>query len=370
MKVGLVTINDMTNYGNRLQNYALSYVLSQQKIKCKSVVIKDINFKSKLKSIKQIMKRIAIFVLGDNLCKIRPFSIRYSNFEDFTEKNIPEKICISNDYKIPINLDEEFEYFIVGSDQVWNPTFWNKKNERNIFNNYMLSFASNEKKISFSASFGISNLPDKWKKDFARELSKFKAISVREEAGAKIVKELTGCDAEVLIDPTMMLTKDEWRKVAKKSRFREGKNKPYILTYFLGNQSSERENYIKEIARKNGLEIYNLMDKKNPVLYSSGPDEFIDLIDNANLICTDSFHATVFSILFNKPFLIMDREQSGMENMNSRITTLLSKLHLENRMPNRVSEKDIFECNYDEAYNVLKVEREKAYEFLGESLEL
>ncbi|MBU3111063.1 polysaccharide pyruvyl transferase family protein [Clostridium lacusfryxellense] len=364
MKTAIITITDFSNIGNRLQNYAVQQVLLQMNQEPKSLRVRiDMNVH---KRFKQQIRRICSIILPKTLYRKKPASVRFTLFEQFTRKYILEKIYVDkNNSFCDVKMDK-FDYYIVGSDQVWNPNYL----ETNLFNNYLLTFATPEKRISYAASFGVSELPEEWKKCFAEELSKFKAISVREDAGAKIIKELTGRDVEVLIDPTMMLNADTWRQISKKARVRKREKKSYILKYFLGDQSEERKKYIQSIADKNGLEVYDLLDIRYREIYTAGPDEFLDLIDHAALICTDSFHATTFSILFAKPFLVMNREQEGMGNMGSRIITLLSKLHLERRISGKIEENQIFECDYHEAYQALEKEREKAYTFLKKAMSL
>ena len=141
----------------------------------------------------------------------------------------------------------------------------------------------------------------------------------------------------------------------------------YILLYFLGNIGKERYQEIEKKAKKYNCKIINIMDTKSKY-YASDPFEFIYLIKNAFLICTDSFHASVFSILFNKAFIIYDRVYNG-KNMNSRIDTLLGNLKIQNR---RYNEKYITEDNlkpdYKEAYEILEVERKKSYIYLKNAL--
>ena len=209
-----------------------------------------------------------------------------------------------------------------GSDQVWNPKF------DRLSDVDLLSFATPEQRISFSASFGISELPENSKEKAKRELEKFKAISVREDRGKEIVEELTERkDVQVLVDPTMLLTSEEWDKVAKKPE--QLKTDKYILNYFLGEISEKRKKEIERIAKENNCEIINILDKNSP-FYQTGPSEFLYLEKNAFLICTDSFHSSVFAILYNRPFVVFDREDSNVK-MNSRLDTLLKKFKLENR---------------------------------------
>ena len=242
-----------------------------------------------------------------------------------------------------------------GSDQVWNPKF------DRLSDVDLLSFATPEQRISFSASFGISELPEDTKEKVKRELENFKAISVREDSGKEIIENITKRkDIEVLVDPTMLLTAEEWDKVLKKPD--QLKTDKYILNYFLGNLSEERKQEIEKIAKENNCEIINILDKNSP-FYKTGPSEFLYLEKNAFLICTDSFHSSVFAILYNRPFVVFDREDSNVK-MNSRLETLLNKFHLTNRwFNNKINEEQLI-ANYNEAYELLEKEREKASQFI------
>lgn len=185
-----------------------------------------------------------------------------------------------------------------------------------------------KKKNSFSASFGIREISDELKEYYKNNLLEMQNISVREDRAKEIIKELTGrTDVEVLIDPTMMLTAEEWDKVSKKPR--KLTTDKYILNYFLGNLSEERRKKIEKVATQNDCTIINLMDK-NDQLYASGPSEFLYLVKNAFMICTDSYHGSIFSIIYNKPFVVFDRKDN-IVNMNSRLETLLSKFQLQER---------------------------------------
>ena len=246
-----------------------------------------------------------------------------------------------------------------GSDQVWNPKF------DRLSDVDLLSFATPEQRISFSASFGISELPENSKEKAKRELEKFKAISVREDRGKEIVEELTERkDVQVLVDPTMLLTSEEWDKVAKKPE--QLKTDKYILNYFLGEISEKRKKEIERIAKENNCEIINILDKNSP-FYQTGPSEFLYLEKNAFLICTDSFHSSVFAILYNRPFVVFDREDSNVK-MNSRLDTLLKKFKLENRWyKDKITEEQL-KVDYKESYIILKEERKKAKEFLENAI--
>ena len=255
---------------------------------------------------------------------------------------------------------EQFDYFFVGSDQIWNPYFGRLEK----FD--LVDFSNSKNKIGFSASFGVSDIPEEYKERTKKALQKFKAISVREDAGKQIVTNITHrTDVEVLVDPTMLLGADEWDKVAIKPKYLN--NEKYILNYFLGEVSEKRKKEIDRIAKENNCQVINILDK-NDKFYECGPSEFLYLEKNAFLICTDSFHSSVFAIIYNRPFIVFDREDNVV-NMNSRIETLLEKFKLKNRKyKEKITAENLFH-DYTNAYKILKEERDKADTFLKNSFE-
>lgn len=350
MKVGIITINDNDNYGNRLQNYAVQITISN--LNMEAITLRNEPFSNaKKKYFFRLVKKILIRNnQNKNLARKKYFDIFNENIK-FSDKKVTA-------FSKPVG----FDYFITGSDQVWNPNFGRLRDVD------LLDFAAQNQKISFSASFGISKLPEEIKEEVQEKMSDFKAISVREEAGKKIVEELIGRkDVEVLVDPTMLLTSEEWDKVSKKPE--QLKSKKYILNYFLGNLSQNRKKEIDRIAKENGCEVINILDKKDP-FYCTGPSEFLYLEKNAFLICTDSFHSSVFAILYNRPFIVFNREDKNA-SMNSRIETLINKFNLKDREYNEKEiTKENLEHDYTEAYEILEKEREKSINFLKNALDI
>lgn len=354
-KVAILTINDDGNYGNRLQNYAVQEEL--KKLGCKVETISNkkglvgINvIKNKIK--KYIKKVLRIKKYKRNLCFIKfDRNIKYSKYY----------IDLNN---IPSNLNDKYDIFFVGSDQVWNPNF-NRMSKIDF-----LTFAFKEKRNSFSASFGIDRIPEEMKQFYKDNLEGLNNISVREDAGKKIVEELTGRkDVEVLVDPTMLLSAEEWDKVSKRLKQLDNlRREKYILNYFLGELSEERKKEINRIAEENDCEVINILDKNSP-FYQTGPSEFLYLEKNAFLICTDSFHSSVFAILYNRPFIVFTREDKSV-SMNSRIETLINKFNLKNREFTGKITKENLQHDYTEAYKILEKEREKSMNFLKKALEV
>src|SRR5699024_4251468 len=191
-------------------------------------------------------------------------------------------------------------------------------------------------------------------------------ISIREEAGAKIIKDLTGVDAPVLVDPTMLLTKKEWLTVSNRASNRP--NEPYILTYFLGGPTDETREQLENLVSRENMTIINLGDISEKETYETGPSEFLDYINNASAFFTDSFHGVVFSIIFETPFVVYERQSSGA-SMYSRIETILDNFDMRNREANGFNE-DIFSMDFSGTYEVLEREYNKSIDYLKEALRI
>lgn len=359
-KIGIVTIFDNTNYGNRLQNYAIYHVL-RKKFHCSAVTLVSCEEKAFYNGAyvawvkNQIVKRLCIL---PSLAEKRFGNTvtRWANFQNWS-KLIPTKYFYSHK-SLPKSLNEQYDLFIAGSDQIWNYRFSSHK-----FDDYFLRFAEDQKRNAISGSYGVDYLPEEWKETYEKELSKFKNISVREDAGQEIIKNLMGVDVPVLIDPTMMLTKDEWLNVSRKPRV--DCSKPYVLKYYLGDETEAEK--IDVWAKEKGYEVYELLNKDIPELYSAGPGEFISLISNAALVCSDSFHCIVFSIIFSRPFLVYARQGSG-NYMTSRLDTLLRKFGFENRWKHLISEEDYLKCDYSAVREHLEKEQKQFMDYLSNVL--
>lgn len=344
-KIGIITLNTDSNFGNKLQNYALrKCVLGYKDFEVSTIWIKE------QKEYKDIIKGIIKKVIKTKGSK------RVDLFKKFNQ--------YINIYWFNIQKDKDmFDYYIIGSDQVWNYTF--KIVDLDL---YFSKFAPKEKNISYAASFGISNIEESYKEVYKEGLNNFKMLSVREDRGKEIVNEITGReDVEVVIDPTMLLNSTQWDEIAKKPK-RLKENEKYILNYFLGDIDEKRKLEIERIAKENDCKIINILDKNDP-FYISGPSEFLYLEKHAFLICTDSFHSSVFAILYNRPFIIFEREDKE-EKMNSRIDTLIKKFKLKNRKFEGAITKDNLQHDYTRAYEILETEREKAKKFLEKALEI
>lgn len=331
--VGIVTIDDYTNYGNRLQNYALTRLLEQEGIKVINgiqVYTKDDWVNRTRSLIKRIIKRmIPYYVVKGKLChdvKVIEgvLALRQKRFYEFTNHyaTIIEPITCSSHKQAYKKLSKKgIKYFITGSDQVWNPYY-----EANEYQ--FLSFAPKTQRLSFAASMGVDHIPEKLKWHFKKNLNDMKYISVREECAARIVEDLTGRIADVTLDPTLLLEKAEWERMIEKPKI--NLEKEYICTYFLGKVPAAVESF----AEEKGLKVYSLNSLEED-LFTISPSEFLYIIKNAKYVLTDSFHAVAFSIKFNREFYVFDRQQHGVSSMFSRIETITKRFGLQNRIQNR-----------------------------------
>lgn len=377
--IGILTLNGNFNYGNRLQNYALQEVLIEQGFYVETIInattkspnlnkvnkfIPDKLDKFLSGSTYDVMNRVSLQIWKKSNKKVVRASevMRKQNFESFTSKNIKETSFQISDENIPIDLSSKYDYFVTGSDQVWNPFF------RHGSSIDFIAFAPIKKRIAYAPSFGVEEIPEEYKAKYKVWLSEMEKISVREGAGAKIIKELTEKTVPVVLDPTLLLTKEKWLSVAKKS-YNKTKNR-YLLTYFLGGIPREHKKQINNIARVNNLEIVNLGDVKDLTAYQAGPSEFIDYIMSASVFCTDSFHGVIFSILFSTPFIVFKRK-TNLPSMYSRIDTLLETFKLESRESNSIqTTEDVVEVDFSNIDSILKRERQKSLDFLRASLDL
>lgn len=351
-KIGIITINDFNNYGNRLQCYALQRFLEELGYFPENIYNTFSGDNRIVRSGRQIYR----FLRSRKLTGTA--AARAENFAKFNENiRFSEDRIINGQYREGLN--ERYDFFITGSDQVWNPMDSGRSEVD------FLTFASDEKRISFSASMGVETLCDNTAEKYRGYLNGFQAISVREQSARRIVENLTGRnDVEVLIDPTMLLPAQAWEHIAENPHISYGSK--YILTYLLGG-GREQKHAVRRIAEQYHCEIVDVYDINSP-FYQCGPQHFLYLVKNAFLICTDSFHCSVFAFLFDKPFLVFNREHTKMD-MNSRLDTFLNRFGLQNsRFSEGKDPNSYLSRDYAEGYRILEQEREKARAFIRKAL--
>lgn len=364
MKIAIHTISDDNNFGNRLQNYALQNILNKKF--AETYTLQDINSEDNYYSLKNEIKwttallpvrAVFSFVKYRNSLIVKQnvtWWMRQILFRKFTKKYVPK----FNDK----NVNKEIDVFVIGSDQIWNPKF--RKNVSDDF----LPDIRNKTIISYAASIGIDNLNKSDETKFKEGLNNLHSISVREYSAKKIIENYTDTPVTVLIDPTMLLSADDWRKLSKNANKVVKSQNSFLITYFLGEMSESEKTYINQFAQINNLQIINISDKNNPLYGKIGPLEFLWLFDNASAVFADSFHAAVFSLIFQKYFEIFERHDS-LSPMNTRMHTLFDHFSLGDRMhnvdqnPNRLPDVD-----YDRISKIIEAKQEEAFDWLDKNL--
>jgi len=324
-KVGILTFHRAFNYGAALQAYALLTTIKKLGYSVEIIDYGRIGattrFPLDFTGIKPFL-----YVIYMNLLSLGNADIRRYRFRAFQKEAMQvsqANYLKRSELQMAIN---HYDTFIVGSDQVWNPnlTFSDKS--------YLLDFTGYRKKISYAASFGINKLPNELIKTYMELLSKFDSISVRERTGARIVNELTGHEPIVTLDPTLLLSSDEWSAVRKPVRSK----KPYILCYNIMNDPPGFMDFCRTLQQLTGFQILRIA---NPlymlelgvnVCTIAGPREFIGLFEGASMIVTNSFHGTAFSIIYRKPFYTFLYNN----DRDIRLKEITEKLGLEDRLVN------------------------------------
>lgn len=384
MKTYIMTSNAsfLDNYGAVLQAYAMSEQLRKWGYEPEIVNYQYSTGKHTVSVENQVdrsLKARMKYIFGGDISFAQKALYRLARkkrnaqtdlFREFVRNNIPIDLEHPATFEELKKQESNYECLICGSDQVWNPLIHANQNDPGFF----LQFGNQScKRIAYAPSFGISVLPDESKKNLREYTERFDALSVREISGASIIKEICGVDVPVVLDPTMMADSLIWRKL---DRMPNGIPEQYILVYRFG-RMNYMEGQIKHIASALNMPVLEIpvsiesYGKGSKLIFGVGPEEFVTLIRNAKMVLTDSFHASVFSILNHTPFYTFFRQGKNEKNsMNSRMENLLEMVGLQNRLvypddPAVKFEKICFE-NVDK---VLAARREKSQEFLRNALE-
>lgn len=349
-----ITFHKAINYGAILQAYALQRSILNLRVNneiinydCKA--ISDGHKLFNMKSIKTFLKSLIGFKMYYN--KRRKFNL-------FIKKHIILTSSVDKNVLKGEEFNNKYDVFITGSDQVWNYEI------TKLDDAYFLNFVKDKNKIkSYAASFGISCIPEKYKLEYKNYLKRFSSILVREKTGVGIVKNLIDTKVNIVLDPVFLLNKDSWDKIVFKTKFDNIKDQ-YILVYM-------RTPYIKLFAEKLSIKykipIFNIeeliLKNKNKVGNTEselGPEEFISAIKNAKFVVTASFHAIIFSIVYNKEFFINTVDKTK-ENRSSRQKDLLNLLEINDReIFNHDDDNDFIPIDWNDVNKKLEFERNKS----------
>lgn len=380
MKIGLVLAHKGVNYGMLLQAYATQRVIEYLGYDTEIIDYTRIGYKHI-----RFTPYLPIYALTEVSKKIKAKRAK-PVLDKIHRDNINERKIISNEFiknklinRVKINGIEELENHaltyngvLVGSDQIWPPdaAFGNLTTLRFV--------PDNMNKISYATSLGVSKYPFYCKSSAAQFMKRINHISVREEQGKEIINGFCNADVKVVLDPTYLLTKDQWQKLIPDEQLKEEK---YILCYFLGN-TKEHKMLARSYADKHGIKLVSILSTESvsdidvsyadEIVTGVGPDKFMNLVRYAEVIMTDSFHGVAFSVINEKQFYIFYRTLVGSKgSRNSRIDNILKMFDLNNRLMCNDASVDDFDdvkIDYDRVHLILKEKREESMRYLKNAL--
>ena len=335
-KIGIITLYK-DNFGSILQAYSTCTYIDSIGNKCDILEIRQTNtLRSKISKLPAIFYRCLRYKSYFNDRK----SIRINSTKErkllsestrlkmskFVEDTFRVRFVNFKDLK---KINKEYDFFITGSDQVWN----------GYYSYRFLCFADRKKRIALAPSFG-SEVKKYYKRDIRRGLDGFDVLSTREESGVKIIKELTGKDAIRLADPTILLTKKEWENFSNQGIKKEN----YILLHFLNKPNSVAIDTINLYLEKNDCNVYCISNKyteyesfRNYKFLDADPYDYVSLINGANYVFTDSFHSTLFSLNLETQFLTFERQYLHNNPQNGRIVDLLRRVNMQEHFVSNVA---------------------------------
>lgn len=359
--VGLVTYHNSTSYGACLQAYA-----TQESIKKLGYDVKIINYTN---TYEQRIKKVFFSADGTiksaikNGIKSLVFRRNYwlkKAFSDFSKNYNLTDLSYNSSNEM---MDLKFDSLVVGSDQVWSP-----KISGSIDKVFLLQFGNARNRISFASSFGSYKLLKEDEMIFSEALKQFSAISVREKFAANQIKSIgiENVTVTVVCDPTLTLSMEEWRQLMKNY-----KKSGYILTYFVSGSFSEFSKEVENIRKERKLNspIFNIQSSNfhwkgvDKTLVGITPEEFLGVINNADLVITDSFHGTVFSLLFHKQFVVINNKTNPVRINELLDNVSLTKCDYHNNSVLLISEED-----FARADDAIKQMREYSVGWLADAL--
>lgn len=376
MKIGIITILRVNNYGAELQAYATQKAL--QLLGYKAEIVDYLFYKNpkhqktslsaptlKPSFSKSVREFLFPLITKWKTRNSKAATIRNARFESFhnTYTKTSRQYSSYDDLK---NAKLDYDVLISGSDQIWNPG-----NHTSLDPYFLLFAAEKVKRVAYASSFGVTQIPNCVKDYYCRALNKYNAIGVREDTAVELVRNLSGKEAQLVLDPTLLLSSEEWLKVAKP--IESCPDSPFILIYELGNIP-----YIKQLAlhisRHEDMKIVRVCQSAAPEdagagiinIVDAGPSEFIYLFSRAAMVLTNSFHGTAFSLNFSKQFFTII--PVGKSN-NSRQKSILNLCQCTHRaIEENAPYPQLTPYDVNVVQNILEQERKQSITFLQESL--
>lgn len=366
MKIALITIHNVSNYGAVLQAFATKKILSQYgEVETINYFNPHLPYQLDLIRFKPSIHGIKMAI--HDILRLKSRTKVVKKFKKFSESNLNLSKLVTQQ-NIQNRITNDFEVYVCGSDQIWNPSIVSKDGKLDPI--YFLSFANKKaKKISYASSTGGNRFTDSENKEKAKDLLKdFTTISVRESNTQEVLSQLLKREVFHVLDPTLLLSKEEWFEALEIDKNERSQKEDYILAYSVP-RTLLMKKAVEFFAEKLGNKVVIIDQALKPFVKTdlhirdAGPLEFIELFANASFVITDSFHGVCFSINFKKPFV-------AVNGGGSRIESLLNLFGLKDRLINE--EKNIHELStefsYEYSKNKLKYERAKSIKVLSPSI--
>lgn len=368
MKVILTTVFSAFNYGSSLQALAGKRIIEKTGYECELVKLKSL-IKGRDVRIGKLMSILfrSIFLNKNN--SLKTYNNSYNKtlvegteckFFNFTDTYLKPQEVTYGELK---RMAEESIACFSGSDQIWNSS------TLYVDPLYYLRFAPQYKRVALSPSFGRDFIADYNKEKMRKWIIDYPYLSVREDSGVKLIKELTGRDATHLLDPTLIINSEEWKSIL----CIEDKPNDYILAYFLDEPSDYAKKCLKKLKEKLDCKIlaipykFEYMDYSDSII-AAGPKEFVELVANAKVVCTDSFHGTVFAINMHTPFFTYEREYGSANKQSERVLSILRKVDMLDRYQPKNVVEELNNLDFEHSEEILNAERKKAYDYVNNAI--
>jgi hypothetical protein len=374
VKAGILTFHYAHHYGAQLQAYALMKAIMRLGVDCEIIdyVRRDTVEGSSL--FKKGFSARALLSNANTLINYGKLKKRHARFDSFVRDDMRLSVKHYSSYDELKADAPEYDVYVCGSDQIWNPLIFEEKTFDPAF---FADFAKSGKRIAYAPSFGISSIPGNLRDTLKEYLDKFDCLSAREKQGEDIIREIAGRESVTVLDPTLLPGREEWAALASAPDFKD----PYLLCYFITDGRKYGE-AVKMLSDKYGLPVVSLCGSRRVVpstrfsVMDAGPKEFLGLFANAGAVCTDSFHGTVFSIIFEKAFVCFESGKKAEKAVNSRLYNILGKLGLLSHIYSHTIDAKEFEKrveetgmpDYGRVARNLKDEREKSFHYLEAAL--
>ena len=379
MKVALAINYDYHDYGGMLQAFATQRFLTKNGIDSDAINFDklkgDINkrkwryflsnifdisiVKEKSKLIEKKLKQKSNEKLKSGMAE------RDAAFDEFCKSHFKVSRAFESWEDMAKASRNEYDAVVVGSDQLWLPS--------NIMADYYtLNWVPQDvKKIAYATSFGIGSIPAKYSKIYSHYLKRINYLSARETSGQDIIKKLAGRDVQLVNDPALLLDADGWNEVISNEPLIKEK---YVFYYFMGNNPEQRY-FVRRLANEKGLKVVALLHLDQYIAtdeyyvdmapWHVSPADFVNLVKNAECVCTDSFHGTVFSIIYSRPFFTFKRfNKKASLSTNTRITSLLTRLGLMDRLVLDMDCEQTFDIDWNKIQSGVSQFRKASSEYL------